>query len=125
MPTPEILTDRPREVIHGYYLARVSLEEQTPWGVCTTWTITRDGVKVGQMFQGTGGYGERVWASMTALVWSGKMPERSWDSRSPEYGLCFDTGPFDTQDLALADFARRADRLIAWRAAHAQNVERS
>jgi len=109
-------TDRPREVVHGGYVATVSREEDTPWSVCTTWTITRDGVEVGKMFQGTTGYGERVTCSMRALFWTGKTPERSWDPKSPEHGLGFDIGPRDTRELALQAFAASADRLIAWRA---------
>lgn len=108
-------TDRPRELRHGAYVATVLREEDTPWGVCTTWEIARDGAAVGKMFQGSPGYGERPHCSMSALVWSGPMPERSWDPWSSEHGLCFDTGPHDTREAALADFAARADRLIEWR----------
>jgi len=111
------LTERPQTLTVGSYVAAVSREAPGPWGVETTWTITREGVEVGQMFQGGGGYGERPHCSISKLVWSGEMPARSWDPRSPEYGLCFDIGPQDTRELALAEFGRRADRLIAWRAA--------
>lgn len=109
--------ERPREMRHGAYVATVTREETGPWGLETTWTITREGVEVGKMFQGGGGYGERPHCSLRALLWTGKMPERSWDPKSPEHGLGFDTGPLDTRELALEEFAKRADRLIAWRAA--------
>ncbi len=111
------LTDRPREVRAGAYVAVTEREETTPWGILTVWAIARDGVTVGKMFQGSAGYGERVTCSMRELVWSGKMPERSWDPKSAEHGLCFDTGPHDTREQALDRFGRNADRLIAWRGA--------
>lgn len=101
----------------GEYVATTEREERTPWGILTVWAIARDGVKVGTMAQGTAGYGARVTCSMKDLVWSGKMPERSWDTKSPEYGLCFDTGPHDTREATLEAFGQRADRLIAWRKA--------
>lgn len=106
---------RPRTVTHGAYVATVTSETVGPWGLETTWTITREGVKVGHMFQGGGGYGEQPHCSLTPLVWSGKIPSGCSDSRSPLYGMCFDVGPQDTREAALALFATRADRLIAWR----------
>lgn len=74
-----------------------------------TWSITRNGVEVGTMFQGAA-YG-RFLCSMR----SGRLPEGASDTRSEHFGIHFDTGPHDTREEALAAFARNADRLIAWR----------
>ncbi len=106
---------RPRTVQLGAYEAVVSLEEETPWGLATTWTIVREGTEVGKMFQGGGGYGDRVTCSMSSLVWSGDLPKGHVDPRTQHYGIHFDTGPCDTREAALAEFAGRADRLISWR----------
>ena len=108
---------RPQTVQSGAYLATLTKNRPGPWGIETTWEITREGVRVGTMFQGGGGYGERPHCSLNPLVWSGKIPRGASDPKSPDYGIGLDVGPHDTRELALADFARRADRLIAWRAA--------
>lgn len=82
------------------------------------WTITRQGVKVGKMFYG-GAYPGKYRCSLTDLVWSGPLPDGCNSHRSEHYGIAFDVGPHDSGEEALAEFARRADRLIAWREAEA------
>lgn len=68
------------------------------------------------MFFG-GGYPNRYRCSMSALVFSGDLPDRCDSPKSPYFGIHFDSGVHDTAEEALADFAQRADRLIAWRQA--------
>ena len=70
------------------------------------------------MFYG-GAYPGKYRCSLTDLVWSGPLPNGHTSPRSEHYGIHFDVGPHDTGEEALAEFARRADRLIAWREAEA------
>lgn len=116
----ETRTERPRALVFGEYTATVVREQATPWGPQTTWSIMRAGRVVGQMFQGGGGYGDRPSCSLSKLVWAGALPPGCSDSRSENYGMCFDVGPCDTREAALEAFARQADRLIAWREEHAK-----
>ncbi|HET9061730.1 MAG TPA: hypothetical protein VFO62_00440 [Candidatus Binatia bacterium] len=108
------LTDRAGVVHHVRYTATIESEELTPWGILTTWLITRDGSKVGKAFQGGGGYGESVTCSMAALRWAGACPP-TWPPKLPTYGMGFDVGPHDSLNAALAAFEAGAERLIAWR----------
>lgn len=83
------------------------------------WRITRQGVMVGKMFYG-GAYPGKYRCSLTALVWPGSLPDGCSSPRSEHYGIHFDVGPRDSGEEALAEFAQRAHRLIAWREAHAR-----
>lgn len=114
-PKVQRRTDRPAELRHGDYLATLFEEHDTPCGVQTSWAITRNGARVGTMFQGGGGYGERVTCSMNALLWNGGAMPKSWPPKEPTYGLGFDIGPQETREDALRAFAHGADALIAWR----------
>lgn len=97
---------------HGEYLA-------APLPQTHAWQITRQGVAVGKMFFG-GAYPNRYRCSLTELVWSGPLPDGCESPKSPHYGIHFDGEPHAKAEEALADFAQRADRLIAWRAEHAR-----
>lgn len=102
----------------GVYRAIVTNHEKTPHGVCTTWTIVREGPLggiVGKMFEGTAGYGVRPFASMATLLWAGELPGDCFNPKSEHYGIHFDTGPGEARQIVLDDFAKRAERLTAWR----------
>lgn len=108
----------PTIVKHGDYTATLEAIEQSNDLVAyesARWIIRREDLVVGKMFDGrTYGWG-RPHCSMTELLWSGPLPEDCADSRSPHYGIHFDTGPEDSHEAALARFAKNADRLTAWR----------
>lgn len=104
----------------GPYTATVISETAGPRGPETTWEIRRDGTRVGKMFRRHRRHGDRVRCSMRELVWSGRIPRDCGSPKSPHYGMHFDTGPHDTPEQALGDFARRANRLIAWREENGQ-----
>lgn len=110
-----------------FYGAKRTMQHEFTCGKYTAtrddavWTIERQGVKVGAMFYG-GAYPGKYRCSLTALVWSGPLPTGCSSPRSEHYGIAFDVGPHDSGEEALAEFARRADRLIAWREAEAIRV---
>lgn len=98
---------RPSVVTSGLYTATLIGED--------TWSITREGVAVGKMFESAAyGWG-RPHCSMRELVWSGPWPPGASDPRSPFYGWLFDIGPEESHQKALDKFAKHAERLIAWR----------
>jgi hypothetical protein len=108
----------PKRLKHGAYVATFKGIEGGQVGdplSCATWDIKRGRQLVGRMFVGRAYGWARPYASLTKLVWSGPWPEGASDPRSPDYGMLFDCGPHDSYADTLADFARRADRLIAWR----------
>lgn len=112
------LTDRPAEIHHGSYAAKIDREEATPWGTVTRWLIVRDGQTVGKMFQDDRYFDDGVRCTMSELCWSGPWPKGHDDPRSEHYGILFDVGPCKTREAALEKFATQADRLIAWREAN-------
>jgi hypothetical protein len=112
----------PKRLKHGDYVATFTgLDKPRFPGdtlVSAHWKITRRGKEVGTMHEGRAyGWG-RPTATMRQLVWSGTIPPGASDSRTPEYGIAFDTGPHEGHKATLAAFARAADRLIAWRHKH-------
>jgi hypothetical protein len=112
----------PKRLKHGDYVATFTgLDEpRFPGDTLQSahWKITRRGKEVGTMHEGRSyGWG-RPTATMRQLVWAGPIPPGASDSRTPEYGIAFDTGPHDSHAATLGAFARAADRLIAWRRKH-------
>lgn len=90
------------------------------------WSIAdENGREVGRMFGPKDAHGRNRYAcggvtcSMSALVWAGDLPTGHASPKSEHYGIHFDTGPLPGFQAALDDFAKRADRLRAWRAANA------
>lgn len=109
----------PTTLTHGLYTATfVGVQERFAEDTlaCAAWEITREGKVVGALYASDAYGWDRPHASMTKLVWSGPLPKGVSDSRSPDYGMAFDVGPCDGYAATLAEFAKRADRLIAWRA---------
>ena len=112
----------PKRLRHGDYTATFEgIQNERFLGDPTAsarWKITRRGKEVGSMHEGHGyGWG-RPTTTLRQLVWGGAMPAGESDSRTSEYGIGFDQGPTDSHAAALAQFARAADRLIAWREKH-------
>lgn len=105
----------PRRVQAGEY--RAYLRRFEDHDGTAVWDIYRRRVLVGRMYDGPAyGWG-RPSASMNALVWSGLgLPPGHSDPKSLQnYGAHFDTGPEHGHRACLKAFAKRADRLIAWR----------
>lgn len=90
------------------------------------WPIAdENGREVGRMFGPKDAHGRDRYAcggvtcSLSALVWAGDLPKGHSSPKSEHYGIHFDVGPLPGFQEALEEFARRADRLRAWRAANA------
>lgn len=78
------------------------------------WDVFLDEKLIAQIFRGHV-YGERFHASMSKLVWSGTIPPGASNTKSPEYGICFDVGPQDTFEAVLEQVKKHAERLLKWR----------
>lgn len=106
----------PRPGRAGYTATFIGLTEADG---TATWNITQKGKLVGRMYEGSAyGWG-RPRFSLTKLVWAGPFPMDSSDPKSPNYGMCFDGGPFSSYQECLEAFAKSADRLTEWRRTNA------
>lgn len=110
----------PARARHGEYVAVFTgIEARFAKDPLATacWDVRRgsDGAVVGRIYVG-GSYPEPHF-NLSKLVNAGPYPEGVDDPKSEHYGMCFDGSPVPTIAEALAEFAKRADRLTAWRAA--------
>lgn len=112
----------PAAIKHGLYTAVFAgVEERFPGDALASarWDIVRGDKVVGALFASDSYGWNRPHASLAKLVWSGPLPKGISDPKSPDYGMAFDIGPCDGYAATLAEFAKRADRLISWRLAQA------
>lgn len=89
-------------------------------GPVARWEIYFEGKVVGVMHEGDAyGWGKPCF-SLNRLVWAGPFPEDCSDSRSPNYGMCFDGVAFGSYRECLEAFVKSATRLMDWRRKHAR-----
>lgn len=114
-------TQVPERLEHGAYVATLSgTDERFPGDPLTTisWEIKTWNCVVGSLWISDAYGWDKPCFSISKLVWSGRFPNDSSDPKSENYGMCFDGVAFPSLEAALEEFARRADRLIAWRRNH-------